>query len=118
MNLHHFSRIFSNKCPKCGVGPFFIKDWSYTKGFDHMHSQCSNCGQRFVPEPGFYQGALYVSYSFYVAFTIAYFVGYNYFFDMNIEYFLFSIILILILLTPWFYRLARRTWLSIFIKRD
>ena len=32
-----------------------------------MHEHCTYCGTRLVPEPGFYQGAMYVSYGFTVA---------------------------------------------------
>lgn len=27
-----------------------------------MHERCSNCGQRFTPEPGYYFGAMFLSY--------------------------------------------------------
>jgi hypothetical protein len=36
-----------------------------------MNESCEHCDVRFTPEPGFYFGALYVSY----AFTVALFVG-------------------------------------------
>ncbi|MBI3221086.1 MAG: DUF983 domain-containing protein [Bacteroidetes bacterium] len=36
-----------------------------------MNKQCAVCETSFMPEPGFYFGALYVSY----AFTVAFFVG-------------------------------------------
>jgi hypothetical protein len=29
-----------------------------------MNSECLHCGVRLEPEPGFYQGAMYVSYGF------------------------------------------------------
>ncbi|MCU0419171.1 MAG: DUF983 domain-containing protein [Cyclobacteriaceae bacterium] len=39
--------------------------------FSEMRQLCPHCGVSFQPEPGFYFGALYVSY----AFTVALFVG-------------------------------------------
>ncbi|CAG4999036.1 hypothetical protein DYBT9275_02137 [Dyadobacter sp. CECT 9275] len=81
-----------------------------------MHKSCPHCGQNFVPEPGFYQGALYMSYAFYVAFMLVYFLIFVNFFEAYLNYFLVSIIPVLILLTPLFYRMARRSWLAIFIK--
>lgn len=81
-----------------------------------MNKQCTHCGADFVPEPGFYQGALYISYALYVAFMVIYFLIFVNFFEEYLDYFLASIIPILVILTPVFYRLARRTWLALFIK--
>ncbi len=36
-----------------------------------MHHQCPHCGVRLEPEPGFYQGAMYVGYGISVAFIVA-----------------------------------------------
>jgi uncharacterized protein (DUF983 family) len=108
--------VFFNKCPRCGVGDFFITKSAYTPKFDKMHKHCPHCGENLVPEPGFYQGALYMSYSFYVAFTVIFFLIFVNFLNEYLDYFLFILIPILILLTPWFYRLARRSWLALFIK--
>lgn len=81
-----------------------------------MNRHCPNCGADFVPEPGFYQGALYISYAFYVAFMVIYFLIFVNLFREYLDYFLASIIPILVILTPLFYRMARRTWLALFIK--
>lgn len=114
------NRIYSvlfNKCPRCGEGDFFITKSAYSlRNFDKMNKHCPKCGENLVPEPGFYQGALYMSYAFYVIFMLVYFLIYVNFFEEYIDYFLFSIIPVLVLLTPYFYRLARRSWLALFIK--
>lgn len=114
------NRLYSvlfNKCPRCGEGDFFISKSAYSlKNFDKMNKNCPKCGENLVPEPGFYQGALYMSYAFYVAFMVIYFLIFVNYFEEYLDYFLISIIPILVLLTPYFYRLARRSWLSLFIK--
>ena len=109
--------VLFNKCPRCGEGDFFITKSAYNlKNFDKMNKNCPKCGENLVPEPGFYQGALYMSYAFYVAFMVIYFLIFVNFFEKYLDYFLISIIPILIGLTPLFYRLARRSWLALFIK--
>ena len=109
--------VLFNKCPRCGVGDFFIAKSAYNlKNFDKMNKHCPHCGENLVPEPGFYQGALYMSYAFYVAFMVIYFLIFVNFFRQYLDYFLISIIPILIILTPLFYRIARRSWLALFIK--
>nr|WP_295922532.1 DUF983 domain-containing protein [uncultured Dyadobacter sp.] len=114
------SKLYSvlfNKCPRCGEGDFFITKSAYNlRNFDKMNRNCPHCGADLVPEPGFYQGALYMSYAFYVAFMVIYFLIFVNFFEQYLDYFLISIIPILIILTPLFYRLARRSWLALFIK--
>lgn len=39
--------------------------------FSEMNQTCPHCGVSFQPEPGFYFGALYVSYAFTVALFVA-----------------------------------------------
>jgi uncharacterized protein (DUF983 family) len=108
--------VLSNKCPRCGTGDFFISKSAYNfKNFDKMNKHCPHCGENLVPEPGFYQGALYMSYAFYVIFMLIYFFIFVNFFEAFLDYFLNSIIPVLIILTPYFYRLARRSWLALFI---
>lgn len=114
-NNRLYSVLF-NKCPRCGKGDFFITRTAYAKNFDKMHRNCPNCGELLVPEPGFYQGALYMSYAFYVAFMLIYFFIFSVFFSEYYNYFLITIIPMLVLLTPVAYRLARRSWLAIFIQ--
>lgn len=112
------NRIYSvlfNKCPRCGKGDFFITKTAYARNFDKMNKYCPHCGEDLVPEPGFYQGALYMSYAFYVAFMLIYFFIFTVFLDQYYNYFLITIIPMLVLLTPFAYRLARRSWLAIFI---
>ena len=108
--------VLFNKCPRCGKGDFFLTKSAYNlRSFDKMNKNCPHCGENLVPEPGFYQGALYMSYAFYVAFMVIYFLIFVNFFEEYLDYFLISIIPILIILTPLFYRLARRSWLALFI---
>lgn len=56
--------LLQGKCPKCHVGPIFTYPVSNILSFNKMNNECPHCGVRLEPEPGFYQGAMYVSYGF------------------------------------------------------
>lgn len=66
--------VLKGKCPRCRKGDIFPHPpFNYLK-FYKMHENCPECGQTFHPEPGFYFGAMYISYAFSVAwvFTVAF----------------------------------------------
>ncbi len=62
--------IWQGKCPRCREGNIFQHPFYTISKFSIMNPSCKKCGVSFMPEPGFYFGALYVSY----AFTILFFV--------------------------------------------
>lgn len=75
---------------------------------------CPSCGVRLEPEPGFYQGAMYVGYAFTVAMLviigiILYFLG-----DPSEWVYIGVIIGIMILLAPLNYRYSRIVYLYLF----
>ncbi|WP_373515766.1 DUF983 domain-containing protein [Persicitalea sp.] len=109
--------IATNTCPKCNVGDFFKTNNPYDlKNFDKTNSYCAYCGESFLREPGFYIGAMYVSYALTVAMTVTAFVGFVLIFDFKIEYVLGGLILAIILFLPVLFRTARIIWINIFVK--
>lgn len=119
MSAH--SKLYSiafNKCPKCHQGDFFVSKTAFSRNFDKMHARCPHCGENLVPENGFYWGALYVSYGLYVLYCLAAFFLFVKVLKADLDYFLIWLVPSLVLLMPWFFRLARRTWLNIFVNYD
>lgn len=55
------------KCPKCRKGDMFIYPPYHPSKFDKMYPNCPHCNFRFEVEPGFFIGAMYISYAFTVA---------------------------------------------------
>lgn len=85
-----------------------------------MNEKCPCCGVRLQPEPGFYQGAMYVGYSFTVAVMLVvgvllYILG-----DPSEWVYISVIIGLMILLAPLNYRYSRIVYLYAFggIKYD
>jgi uncharacterized protein (DUF983 family) len=66
--------IWQGKCPRCHQGDLFKYPLSNISRFSEMNATCPNCSAPFTPEPGFYYGALFVSYAFNVALMVMVFV--------------------------------------------
>jgi uncharacterized protein (DUF983 family) len=53
--------MLAGVCPRCREGAIFrLPVW---RGYLAMHERCPVCGLRFEREPGYFLGALYVSYA-------------------------------------------------------
>ncbi len=57
------SALLSGKCPRCREGNIFKHSLFDIRGFWKMYDRCSHCSVTFEPEPGFYFGAMFVSYA-------------------------------------------------------
>ncbi len=79
-----------------------------------MYEECPHCGVRLEPEPGFYQGAMYVSYAFTVALLAVLAVIFYRFTDLGEWLMIGIIIAILFLLAPLNYRYSRIVFLYLF----
>ncbi len=55
------SSIWNYKCPRCRQGDLFVKPFN-PKDPLNMHKECSNCKLNLHPEPGYYYGAMFISY--------------------------------------------------------
>lgn len=111
--------IATNTCPRCNEGTFFKTSNPYDlKDFDKINSSCEYCGESFQREPGFYIGAMYISYALSVAMVITAFVGFVIIFGFDIEYVLAGLIPAIIILMPVLFRTARIIWLNIFVSYD
>lgn len=117
MKLSILSSILRNKCPRCHEGDLFETKNPYSfSDLDKMPDNCPMCGQKYWIEPGFYYGAMYISYALTVALSVAVFVAMTVLWHFDIKWYLglnFSAIAILF---PPIFRLSRSIWAHIFIK--
>ena len=112
--------LLKGKCPRCREGDMFTYPATNLTRFNKMNDTCPHCGVRLEPEPGFYQGAMYVGYGFTVAVMlivslILYLLG-----DPSEWVYIGTIIGIMLLLVPLNYRYSRIVYLYAFggIKYD
>jgi len=52
--------ILQQRCPRCRTGRIFR--YSIFRGFPKMYERCSVCELKFEREPGYFLGAMYISY--------------------------------------------------------
>jgi uncharacterized protein (DUF983 family) len=53
--------ILGQRCPRCRLGTMFHR--SIFRGWPKMHLRCPVCDLLFAREPGYFLGAMYISYA-------------------------------------------------------
>ena len=107
--------ILNCKCPRCRSGNMFLKKPSEKWFNKAMHKSCSVCNQSFEPEPGFYFGAMFVSYAFSVAITFVTIVSiYLLFGEVESWIYVTSVIFMVLILWPLMFRYSRSIFLNVF----
>lgn len=61
MKKNKISVVFNYKCPQCHEGDMFVKPFKFNNPLN-MNKSCDQCGLDFEQEPGFYYGAMFISY--------------------------------------------------------
>ncbi|MCX2739825.1 DUF983 domain-containing protein [Pontibacter anaerobius] len=109
--------ILNYKCPRCHKGDLFThKGWSYTK-FGDMPEECPCCHQRYQPEPGFYYGAMYVSYGITTAITVTILVALSIILEeVTLYWFIGALVGTLLLFYPFIFRMSRAIWINFFVR--
>jgi len=109
--------IFNNKCPQCNEGDFYVnKSPFHLKDNLKIYDYCSHCKLKYMMEPSFYYGAMYVTYGLTVIICVATFIISFYLFQLNLVQNFISIIIALIVLSPISLRLSRLIWINLFVK--
>jgi len=119
MALQQGTKIYSIvkfKCPRCNQGDFFTSRAYDLPNMGKVHEKCSECGLKYAKEPGFFYGAMYVSYALGVALFVAVIVLYYLIFRRIDVWILFAIIgFISIITAPLNYALSKIVWANFFI---
>ena len=114
MNL--LKSIFKFKCPRCRVGNLFLNNNPYIlRDLNKMHKRCDNCNLKFSIEPGFFQGAAYVSYGLQVLSSLIVFNCFFWLTNIRWQNIVYILLFTVILATPYVVILSRAIWLHMFI---
>jgi len=110
--------IFGMTCPKCHEEHLFeTGSFSFDKPFD-MRLECPHCKLNFLPEPGFYYGAMFISYIFTGWFCILFVLFLHWVLGWSTAASFGTLIAICALFYVYIFRLARSIWLNINFKYD
>lgn len=108
--------IFKAKCPKCHEGDFFKYSFTFNPSkITQLHNNCSNCGLKYMIEPSFFYGAMYVNYGITVGFSILIFIIAKLVFELSLLQAFAVIVIALIILAPVNLRLSRILWINMFV---
>ena len=108
-----------NKCPKCNKGDVFITNNPYDlKKFDKMHQSCSHCGERYEREPGYFYGAMYVSYGLMVGWFVVTWAINTFIVKVETIPYLIFLSVTIVLFTTLTFRISRLLWMNMFSKYD
>lgn len=107
-NVSKLQAIIGAKCPRCRRGEVFEYPASKVSRFTETRERCPVCRLRYEVEPGFFIGAMYISYSFAVALmvtvSVAVFVLGN---DPPLWVYMVTVIVANVLLVPLMFRYSR-----------
>ena len=107
--------ILTGSCPKCHEESMYLEKNPYKlNDLYKMHETCSHCHTRYLIEPSFFYGAMYVSYGLNVAIGILTFII-VFQFDRSMITSFISIFLVLILSFPIVMRMSRNIYINLFV---
>lgn len=111
--------IATNKCPKCHTGKVFEVDNPYNLSrFDKMNNKCQHCGEIFDKEPGYFYGAMYVSYGLMAGWFMLTFAIEEFLYNTTIPHYILFVVITSIVFMPLTFRTSRLIWLNMFIHFD
>jgi uncharacterized protein (DUF983 family) len=95
--------LLKRRCPRCLQGQVFV-------GLFRMHEHCPICGLRFEREPGYFTGAMYLSYGLGIIATAPVWLPMAWL-GRSLGEVLLASSALLIVCSPWLFRYARVLWL-------
>ena len=107
--------LLALRCPRCHRGKLFTYSATNLTRFANMPDECPVCGQTFEPEPGFYFGAMYISFAFAVGIFAVCGVGLYYLAgDPPVWVYVVAVAVVTLATTPLTFRYSRAVMLYLF----
>jgi uncharacterized protein (DUF983 family) len=110
-----FLAMLEQKCPRCHQGPLFCTSALNISRFADMPEACPVCSQRYEPEPGFYWGAMYITFAFSTGIMLVVgFLVYYLLHDPDTWVYVTAVAFFAVILTPLSLRYSRTLMLYLF----
>ncbi|MBK9337693.1 MAG: DUF983 domain-containing protein [Lewinellaceae bacterium] len=110
--------IFALKCPRCHEGDMFeTGSWSFVKPFD-MLQRCSKCDLNYFPEPGYYYGAMFISYIWTGWFCLLFVALFHWMLDWGLTVAFGLLITFLVVNFGYIFRISRLMWINFNTRYD
>lgn len=114
--LSRLGSMLGFKCPRCREGDLFATStFSFQKPF-YMPERCPHCSQSYMPEPGFYYGAMFISYILSGWFSIFLVLFLHWVLDWSMLASFGLLLAIGALLFVYVFRLSRSIWINLMVK--
>ena len=112
--------ILKFRCPRCYKGSFFVynKFTIYPNRIIKIHDNCPKCNLKYMLEPSFYYGAMYIAYGLTVGFSILTFLLGHYLLRWHLLEIFILIGIMLVMTTPFTLRFSRCIWIHLFVGYD
>jgi uncharacterized protein (DUF983 family) len=111
--------LLAMKCPRCHKGKLFVRQNPFNlKMLSKMPEKCSCCELLFEPEPGFYYGAMFVSYFLCIPIMFLNYFIFEEGMGISGPYFLTANAIVLLILWPVIFRYARVFYIYLFVGFD
>lgn len=109
--------ITKGKCPRCHEGDFFEFPFTFHPNrVTKIHKNCNHCDLKYMMEPSFFYGAMYVSYGITVALCVALFIITKLLLGFALIHSFAIVFIGLIVFAPINLRLSRILWINMFVK--
>ena len=115
--MSRISSIFKMTCPRCRQSKLFETPMQVSKPLA-MNKQCAVCGQKFEPEPGFYFGAMFISYIFLAFFSLGLTGLLVFYFHLSVDLSFLILLTTLAIMFIWNLRFSRSIWIHLVVKYD
>ncbi len=111
--------ISKMKCPQCQEGKFLVSHPYDFKHLGDVRTNCDVCDLKYEREPGFFYGAMYVSYALGVALFVTIWTSCNLWFPWLSAWWQIGLVVFFtIVLSPYLFALSKIIWANFFISYD
>ncbi len=113
---HKLYSILKGKCPRCHEGDFFKYKFSFHPSkIIELHKNCIECNLKYMLEPSFFYGAMYVNYALTVAVIVTSFVIAKVIIDFEVLESFIVVAISSVISAPFTLRLSRILWIHMFV---